>query len=385
MITFQGYFRSDGTVGVRNHVAVISSVGCANVAAERIAAAVPGSVAVVHNSGCDVPNPEPILATLAGTGRNPNVAAALVVGLGCELTPAAAVAERIARSGKPTEVLVIQEEGGVRNTVAHGVEIVSRLVSAAASQARREAPLSKLVLATECGASDATSGLVANPVLGVVSERVISEGGAVVLSETTELIGAEHLLAARAVSPEVGRRLLDVVASLERQAALSGHDIRTTQPSPGNVAGGLTTIEEKSLGCICKVGKSALQGVLSYAQPVPGAGLYFMDTPGQDIYSVTAMVAGGAQMVAFTTGLGTPIGSPIAPVIKITGNPRTALSMADHIDFSAGALIEGCASVTDLGQALLLLLLEVASGRLTAAEVLGQREFGIYEGGGLIT
>lgn len=385
MITFQGYYRPDGTVGVRNHIAVIPSVGCANVAAERIAMAVPGTVAVLHNSGCDVPDPKPVIDTLVGTGRNPNVAAVLVIGLGCELIQATEVAARIAESGKPTEVLVIQTIGSVPLTVTRGIEIVSRMAKETSRQLRQSAPLSKLILATECGGSDATSGLVANPVLGIVSDSIIREGGAVILSETTELIGAEHLLASRAATKEVRQRMLDMILDLERKAALQHLNIRSSQPSPGNIAGGLTTIEEKSLGCISKAGTSPVQGVLKYAEPVPGPGLYIMDTPGQDIYSVAAMIAGGAQIVAFTTGLGTPVGSPIAPVIKITGNPHTAQRMADHIDFSAGLLIEGKSSASELAQQLFELVLEVANGRLTASEALGHREFGIYEGGILIT
>jgi altronate dehydratase large subunit len=206
----------------------------------------------------------------------------------------------------------------------------------------------------------------------------------VILSETTELMGAEHILVRRAANPEVGQRIYDIVAAVEREVSRLGGNIRDAQPSPGNIAGGLTTIEEKAVGCICKAGSAPVRGVLQYAEEPPGRGLYIMDTPGQDVYSVTGMVAGGAQCVLFSTGRGTPIGNPIAPVIKITANAQTAERMSDHIDFCAAPLLEGSVTLDELGDRLLSLLIATANGQPTAAERLGHGELSIYAGPQLI-
>jgi altronate dehydratase large subunit len=317
-------------------------------------------------------------------GYHPNVASVLVVGLGCEQIQAPELAQSIAASGKTTEMLVIQDEGGVPTTISKGAAIVEKLAANAARAQRVTCPLSALVVATECGSSDATSGLVANPTIGVLTDRLIGYGATVIISETCELVGAEHILARRAVTPDVGQRLLDMIADLEAEVQRVGHNISDAQPTPGNVAGGLTTIEEKSLGCICKAGSAAVQGVLDYGQKPAEPGLYIMDTPGQDVYSVTGMVAGGAQLVVFSTGRGTPIGNPIAPVIKMTANPNTARSMGDHIDFSAAAVISGSLTVEQAGEALLDYVVAVANGQAVAAELLGHQEFSIYAGPQLV-
>lgn len=369
---------------MRNHVAVIPSVACANLAAQRIASRVPGAVALSHHCGCDHTDPQPVTDTLVGMGSHPNVASVLVVGLGCELTQAPDLAQLIAASGKPTEMLVIQDEGGVPKTISKGTTIVEQLVADALGMQRATCPLSALVVATECGSSDATSGLVANPTIGVLTDRLIESGATVIISETCELVGAEHILARRAVTPAVAQRILGIVGALETEVKRLGHNISDAQPTPGNVDGGLTTIEEKSLGCICKAGSAAVRGVLDYAQEPAEPGLCIMDTPGQDIYSVTGMVAGGAQMVAFSTGRGTPIGNPIAPVIKITANPNTMRSMGDHIDFSAAGVLSGSLSIEEAGEALFDYVVAVANGRAVAAEILGHQEFSIYAGPQLV-
>lgn len=291
------------------------------------------------------------------------------------------MAARIAASGQTVEVLSIQREGGTLKTIAHGRELAYQLAAHLATQRQQPVPLGRLVLATECGGSDATSGLAANPVIGAVADRVVAAGGTVILSETTELMGAEHILARRAVDARVGQRIVEIVAAVEREALRLGADLRGTQPTPGNVAGGLTTIEEKSLGCIYKAGASPVQGVLAYAEPPPAAGLYVMDTPGHDGESITGMVAGGAQVVLFSTGRGTPLGAPVAPAIKITANPCTAQNMADHIDFSAARVVAGEATVEEAGKALWALLLRVLEGQETASEILGHREFAITRAG----
>ena len=378
---FHAYLRPDGRAGVRNHLLVLPSVFCANVAAQRIAETVPGAIALPHPYGCAQLDADRVADTLAGIGAHPNVGAAIVVGLGCEMVQADHLAARIAVTGQTVEALSIQREGGTRATIARGRELARKLAAHLAAQRREPAPLSKLVLATECGGSDATSGLAANPVIGAMADRVTAAGGTVILSETTELMGAEHILARRAVSAEVGQRIVEIVAAVEREALRLGVDLRGANPAPGNIAGGLTTIEEKSLGCIYKAGTSPVQGVLAYAEPPPGAGLYVMDTPGHDGESVTGMVAGGAQVVIFSTGRGTPLGAPVAPAIKLTANPRTAQSMADHVDFSAAGVIAGETTVGEAEEALWTLFLRVLEGQETASEILGHREFAIARAG----
>lgn len=378
---FQGYRRADGRMGVRNHVLILPSVFCANVAAERIAMAVPGALALPHPYGCAQLDADRVRDVLTGLGRHPNVAAVLVVGLGCEAVQAEELAAAIAETGKPVMALRIQDEGGTLITIARGTRLAKHMVADAAGMRREPCPVSELIIATECGGSDATSGLVSNPVLGWVADRMIGAGGTVLLSETTELMGAEHVLIQRAVTPQVGQRLVKIVAAVERTVLERGVDLRGTQPTPGNMAGGLTTIEDKSLGCVAKAGTAPLQGVLDYAQRPGARGLYVMDTSGHDAESVTGMVAGGAQVVLFSTGRGTPLGAPVSPVIKVTANPETAIRMADHIDVSLTSLLNGQSSIGMVGEELWRWLLDVASGRPTATELLGHHEMVIARAG----
>ncbi len=252
-----------------------------------------------------------------------------MIGLGCESVQAERLHKEIAKSGKRVESLVIQECGGTLKAQEQGLRIARSISQEVAMMTREEADVSELVLALECGGSDTTSGLAANPVHGYVSDKVIGLGGTSILSETTERIRAEHILARRAVSKEVADKRLEIVRACEAKANAMGVDMRGSQPTPGNIRGGLTTIEEKSLGCIYKGGSSPLEGVLEYGVRPPGTGLYVMDTPGQDIESITGMVAGGSQIVIFTTGRGSPTGFPLAPVIKITGNPKTYVMMGE--------------------------------------------------------
>ena len=339
---FMGFVRPDGRVGVRNHIAVIPASVCAATVAARIAEQTEGAVALPNQHGCAQigPDLDVTFRTLAGLGANPNVGAVLVIGLGCESVQADSLAREIAKSGKRTESIIIQKCGGTLKAQEQGLRIARELSQEVSKMRRTEADFSKLVLALECGGSDTTSGLAANPVHGYVSDRLVEMWGASILSETTELIGAEHVLARRAVTKETGDRLIEMVRACEAKANAMGVDMRGSQPTPGNIQGGLTTIEEKSLGCIYKGGASPLQGVLEYGEAPAGKGLYFMDTPGQDIESITGMVAGGAQVVIFTTGRGTPTGFPLAPVIKITGNPITFRLMEENIDINAGTIIE---------------------------------------------
>lgn len=377
---FHGYLRHDGSAGVRDILLVLPTCVCSAQCALNIAAAAGDAVSFFHQHGCAQLEFDRVQTarTLIGTGANPNVAAVLVVGLGCENVTAAEVTEGIAASGKPVATIVIQDEGGTERAQVHGVNALRWLRLKAGRPERTWLPLRHLVLGTECGGSDALSGLTANPAVGWVADSVVSSGGTVILSETTELIGAEHLIAARAASACAGDSLLATVRGVEDVIRRSGADLRGTQPAPGNMEGGLSTIEEKSLGCVHKAGTSPLREVVPYAVRPQGKGLVFMDTPGHDVESVTGMVAGGAQVVLFTTGRGTPTGSPVAPVIKVATSDRLWSSMAPNLDFSAGGIAAGRESVTEAGEALLSLLLRVAGGAAVRAEALGHREFAIY-------
>jgi len=376
----QGYVRPDGKAGIRNHILVIPCVVCASEVATRIANSVEGAVVLPNQHGCGQigVDLEVTERTLIGLGKNPNVAAVLVVALGCEAVRAERVADRIAVTGKPVEIISIQESGGTLKAIERGTRIVREFAQEVAKVKREEVDISDIILAIECGSSDTTSGLVANPVAGYVADKLIDLGGTVIFSETPETIGAEHILAKRAVSKEVANKLLEVVRKWEEKAKSAGVDLRGTQPSPGNIEGGITTIEEKSLGAIYKAGTKPLQGVLDYAEEPLGKGLWFMDTPGQDIESITGMTAGGAQIVIFTTGRGVPTGSPIAPVIKITGNPNTYRKMEDNIDFYA-AVIEGKETIQEAGERLFREMIDVINGKFTKAEALKHREFGIHK------
>jgi len=378
---FEGYRRPDGRVGVRNHVLIVPTVVCSAVVTERIAAAVPNGVALPHLAGCGQLGPDMQMThdTLAAYCRHPNVGAVLVVALGCEQVVAQMLAESARQAGKPSSIVSIQGEGGTPKAITKGQAIAAALARDLERQTREWFGAEELILSLKCGGSDYTSGLAANPALGRVADRLNALGGATVLGEIAEIMGAEHLLAARATQPEVAGRLLRVIQRVESEARALGLDIRGTQPSPGNIRGGLTTIEEKSLGATHKAGEqSPLTDVVPYAARISRRGLTVMDTPGLDVESVTGMVGGGAQVVVFTTGLGTPTGNPIAPVIKITGNARTAQTMADNTDLDVSGILSHTETIDAAAERLLAEILAVCSGKLTSAERLGHREFAIH-------
>jgi altronate dehydratase large subunit len=377
---FWGYRRPDGRVGVRNHVLILPTITCATQAARQITELVQGTVSFIHQHGCAQVGVdyEQTFRTYVGMGANPNVYGVVVLGLGCETHQARSVAGEIAKTGKPVEVVSIQDHGGTLGTIAQGAKIAAKMVQDASVQMRELCDFSELIVGTECGGSDACSGLSANPAVGVVSDMIVDHGGTSILAETTELIGAEHLLANRAVDEKVAKRVYEVIKAMEDRAFLMGVDIRTGNPSPGNIKGGLSSLEEKSLGAANKAGSRPLQELIDYAQTPSKKGLVWMDTPGHDIEQLTGMVAGGAQVVLFTTGRGTPTGSPIAPVIKIATNTAIFEKMADNIDINAGTIIDGVESIQSVGQRIFDEVAVVASGKLTKAEILKQHDFGIW-------
>jgi altronate dehydratase large subunit len=379
---FMGYRRADGKAGIRNHVLILSAVVCANRVARGIADMVSGAVWVEHQNGCTQLGADLELSkrVLVAHGAHPNVFGVVVVGLGCETLRAQAVAEEIraACPGKPVKLVIIQDEGGSVKATAAGAVAAREMLGQASREVRVEIDASELILGTECGGSDACSGISANPALGKASDLLIEDGGTVILAETTELIGAEHIVAARAVTPAVADRCYEVIARCEKQATDMGVDMRGGQPTPGNIEGGLSSIEEKSLGCVYKAGTKPLQDVIDYAMPVTKRGLVWMDTPGQDIEQLTGMVAGGCQIVVFTTGRGTCCGSPIAPTIKVATNSELFRHMNDNIDLDAGPIVAGAATVDQIGQVIYDEMLAVASGKLCKAEILGFNDFAIH-------
>ena len=370
---FMGFQRENGEIGVRNYVAVIPTVGCANEVAEAIADRVPGSKPLLHHQGCCMiqSDIEVVERTLMGLGSNPNVAAVVLVGLGCESVSIDKVGDGIAETGKPVESVVIQDIGGFSKAVEKGVEAAKKGVEHAKRFKRQSFDLSNLTVGIKCGSSDATSGIVSNPAVGLVIDRLIDEGGTAIFGEITEMIGAEHVLARRAKTPEVAEQILKIVHEVEEKIKSLGVDIRGSNPTPGNIRGGLSTIEEKSLGAIVKGGSKPIQGVLDYGEKPEGKGLYIMVSPGREIEFLTGPVAGGAQIMIFTTGRGAPQGYPIAPVIKVCGNPRTSEKLLEHIDVDVSDVITENKTLEEAAEKVFEKLVKVASGEKTKAEIIG--------------
>jgi altronate dehydratase large subunit len=380
-VEIEVYPRGDGRVGVRNHVAVIATVVCANAVIERLDRdGIDDNVALVtHQHGCAQVGDDLALtrAVLTGVACNPNVAAVLLVSLGCESNVPQGIAEQVAASGRAVEIFGIQEYGGVSATYEAVRAAAVRHAAELSRQPRERVALSELTIGLECGGSDAWSGVTANPALGRAADRLVDMGATVVLAETPEIIGGEHLLVERSADPAVAAQLLAAVERWEEHSRRTGADARGAQPTPGNQAGGLTTIEEKSLGAIQKGGTSPLVEFIDYAERPSRSGLVFMDTPGQDIEQVTGFAAGGVQLVCFTTGRGTPTGCPVLPVVKIASNSRIASLLAEHIDVNAGGIATGERSLDEVAEDILTTIIAVASGRRTAAELGHHREFAI--------
>jgi altronate dehydratase large subunit len=370
---FWGFRRADGRAGVRNHVLVLPTVGCASEVCARIAAQVQGAVSFVNPNGCGETdlNLRYTRDVLTGLASNPNVYGVICVGIGCELNTMDSMLERLDGLRKPVEGFTIQEAGGSIGAIARGVRLASLMAGDASEQLREQVPVSELLVGLECGGSDATSGLASNPVLGNASDRLVALGGTVMFSETSEMIGAEDILAARADSPELSERIRRIIRGREDAMRALGEDIRASQPGPGNKAGGITTLEEKTLGCIYKGGTTPVREFADYAVAPAKKGLVLMDTPAYDLCSMTAMAAGGCQLIVFTTGRGSVSGCPVAPVVKVTANPKLAEAMADNLDFSCSAVITAGQPLDEHGEKLLDHIIRTASGRLTKAEIFG--------------
>jgi altronate hydrolase len=387
--TFLGYLRSDGRVGTRNYIAVVAASNCAAHTADVIAQSfvgetlppnIDGVVAFPHGEGCAMsigPDTEQLQRTLSGVLDHPNVAAAIILGLGCEtnqidhyLGPNASQKER----ATPLAGLTVQGSGGTISTRDAGRREIRRLLEQVAEQKRKEVPASKIILGLNCGGSDSFSGITANPALGVASDMLAALGGAPVLAETTEIFGAEHLLVRRARNRATAEKLLGFIAAYKRYLNQFGGSFNDN-PSPGNKEGGLTNILEKSLGAVAKAGQSTLNDAVDYAERITVSGFNFMNTPGYDPASLAGLAAGGCNLIAFTTGRGSAIGFPTVPVIKIATNTPMYRRMTDNMDINAGAIADGTHSVAEAGREIFEMVLRVASGERTKAERLGHHEF----------
>lgn len=377
MSTFLGYERPDGSVGIRNTVAVISVMDTCNPVTKRLAEAVAGTTYLPGSfiRGQLGRDRAITLRATAGLCLNPNVYGAVVVGLEPKTTEE--LVALVAASGKPVESVVIQSAGGTIEAVAAGTRIAARLARDASRERRSEHPISRLRLAVECGGSDTTSGLASNPSIGVVSDAVVGARGSVIISETSEFFGAEHLFAERAVDDRVRRSFVEAVETLEREIKAQGADLRGSNPTPDNIRGGLTTIEEKALGAMAKAGASPLVSVVEYGEAPDGPGLHFMAAPAPAVESITGFAAAGCQLCLFSTGVGNPIGHPIMTIVKVSGNRNTIDTFSDNIDFDVTSVVERGEPIATAGARLLDYALSVASGELTSSEILDVRESAI--------
>jgi altronate dehydratase large subunit len=347
--------------------------------AQTISNEVAGTVSASHLHGCGHLGEEKdhMVRAMAGVCSNPNVAGVLLIGLGCESLTPELIGQELAKTGQRFETISIQEAGGSVNCIAKGKKLAEELLAESQDAQRELFDVSELIMGTNCGGSDAASGITANPSLGVASDLLTAQGGTVILSETPEMIGAEHILARRGADEETGNRIREAISTTEGSIKAMGVDVRGDEPAPGNIAGGLTTLEEKSLGAILKAGSTPIAQVIKYAERPSQKGLILMDGPAHDVVANTGMIGAGAQVIVFTTGRGSPIGSPVAPVIKVSSNTTLYQMMEDNIDVDAGGIITGTESIQTIGERIFAQVIQVASGKLSKAEVLGHREFAI--------
>jgi altronate dehydratase large subunit len=376
-MSLTGYDRGNGRWGFRNHVLILPLHQILSASAREIEAKSEGAVAVSHDwSQVIEKDHERIIHSLAGNATNPNLYATVLLRLGTPIED-----EVITRAKKYGNTKLIEvsltEAKSIENLTQSGIQRANELLKEAKAQQRVSAPISAIVLGLECGGSDAYSGITANPALGVASDELVAQGATSILGETMEILGAEHLLAQRAITKEVGQQIIDVVARYEASINYEGIDIRGAQPSRGNIEGGLSTLEEKSLGAAKKAGNAAFTGVLEYAIAPTKAGLYFMDTPGHDIEQLTGFGAAGVNITVFTTGRGTPTGSAVMPTIKVATNSEMANAIPDIIDLNSGTIADGTESLEENGKLIYQLILDVANGQLTKAELGGHHEFNL--------
>jgi len=387
--TFEGFIRAGGRVGTRNYIGVLPTVNCSASVCRFIADAfqgealadypkVDGVIALPHEGGCsgDGEGYEILQRTLAGYIRHSNFAGVLLVGLGCEVNQMDdLLANMQLETGPILQILTIQEAGGIRTSVREGVACLREMIQEAAHIERRRVPASHIILGLECGGSDAFSGITVNPALGIAVDRLVNHGGTAILSETPEIYGAEHLLTRRAASRDVGEKLVSRILWWKDYTAQFDQHL-DNNPSPGNKAGGITTILEKSLGAIVKGGTTNLTEVLRYAETVNRRGLVFMDTPGYDPVSVTGMVSGGANIICFSTGRGSVFGCKPVPSLKLASNSYMYRRMVDDMDLNCGLIVDGQSTIQQMGDQIFQLILDTASGKKTNSEVMG---IGDYE------
>ncbi|MCY0093302.1 UxaA family hydrolase [Hoeflea ulvae] len=384
---FMGYHRADGGVGTRNYLGILTSVNCSGSVARFIAEAsekqgwldafenVDGIVPIVHGTGCGMSGKDEgydtLFRTLQGYARNPNFGGILLLGLGCEVMQVPDLVGRgRMRADGNIRYMTIQQSGGTRKTIERGIEQLKEMAQVANSITRAPAGLEHLMIGMQCGGSDGYSGITANPALGAASDMLVAHGGTTILSETSEIYGAEHLLTRRAVTPEVGAKIVERIHWWEDYAARNGGEM-DNNPSPGNKKGGLTTILEKSLGAVAKGGTAPLTQVYKFAEPIPERGFVFMDSPGYDPCSVTGQIASGANLIAFTTGRGSVSGYKPTPCIKLATNSEMYGRMSEDMDVNCGDIITDGVSLEAKGREIFELFLRVASGEETKSEQLG--------------
>lgn len=374
--TFMGYRRANGAAGIRNHVAILAVMDNVNGIVRNLSHLIRGTVPLSVWYGRGQFGDDDVLfrRTQVGLATNPNIASVLVISL--EKVSAEKVAAAIAEKGVPVEHLSVQDIGGTVEAIAQGMRILRKMVREASQQRRVQVPLSELTLGVECGGTDTTSGIASNPALGYVADQVVAAGGKVFLTETSEWIGAEQVLAARAVNESVAQEIWKSTARIEDDARARGVDIRGANPVPDNIRGGISTLEEKSLGAIIKGGTTPVCGVLPYATPAPSGGLFLMDTAAPAAESMTGIAAGGAQLIIFSTGQMNIMGCTVTPTIKVTANPRTAKRLADNVDVDVSNMLFG-ETLEHTGGRLFDFAKQICEGTLTSAEIFGDEDIAI--------
>lgn len=371
---FWGYKRKEGRAGLRNHVLILPTCACGSETCRIVASQVRGAVNIIFNTGCSdvAANTEMSQKVLTGFALNPNVYGVVIIGLGCETVGHRELADKIrVMTSRPVVSFGIQEEGGTLKTIEKAVRAARDMASEAGLQQKELCEASELLLGIECGGSDATSGIASNPAVGELSDLLVDMGASTILSESIEWIGGEHIVAKRGATPEIHNQIIEICRAYEEHLKAAGQDCRAGQPTPGNKAGGLSTLDEKSLGCIRKGGTRPVEEVLPQAVRPTKQGALVMDTAGYDISSVTSLVAGGCNAVIFTTGRGTPTGNAIVPVLKVTANERTYRMMEDNMDVDLSPIIRGEKTYREMGKEMVGTINEICSGRLTKAEAFG--------------